>query len=234
MDCPAEGCSRPTFARGFCRSHYQRWRRENGKPCSVPGCHRHVASHNLCDTHVWRMKRWGTTEDLPYSLRPAALARPSLDEQVRSRIESGAPDECWEWTGNRNPHGYGMLYVGGSLPGPKMWLAHRVVMVLAGELEPDDKSPVCHTCDNRACCNEAHLYVGTPQSNTADMMARGRNRPLRGEQNGGGGKLTAEQVKYIKAQHRVVRQQELAEQFGVSLSLISKIHGGRAWRHIDD
>jgi hypothetical protein len=35
---------------------------------------------------------------------------------------------------------------------------------------------VLHRCDNRLCCNPAHLFVGTQRENIRDMMAKGRAR----------------------------------------------------------
>lgn len=46
---------------------------------------------------------------------------------------------------------------------------------------------VCHRCNNAMCVNPEHLYPGTYQSNTDDMMRAGRHRPGRGGGWGGGG-----------------------------------------------
>ena len=78
--------------------------------------------------------------------------------------------DCLEWTGPKNPKGYGQVaHQGVTQP------AHRVMWELEfGEIVPYDIY-VCHTCDNPCCVNTDHLFLGTPGDNVRDMVAKGRN-----------------------------------------------------------
>ena len=66
---------------------------------------------------------------------------------------------CVEWTGYKNPKGYGVRRFMGVL-----YYAHR----LAWEIEngPIPKGMcICHHCDNPACIKTSHLFVGTQREN---------------------------------------------------------------------
>lgn len=75
---------------------------------------------------------------------------------------------CWEWWGTRLQSNYGVVRYQG-----RYQLVHRVVYrFFKGKIK--DGMLVCHTCDNPPCCNPDHLFQGTHQDNSDDMIAKGR------------------------------------------------------------
>ena len=95
---------------------------------------------------------------------------------------------------------------------------------------------VCHHCDNRACINPEHLFLGTIAENIKDMWAKKRSnvKPsmVHGEQNGSA-KLTAVAVQEIRKRYRPKGGKNsgcaLAREFGVSDATIRKIINGITW-----
>lgn len=78
--------------------------------------------------------------------------------------------DCLVWTRATIRGGYGQATVG-----KKHVLAHRRSYELFVGPVPD-KTLVLHSCDNPACINPAHLFLGTPLANMRDMLAKGRGR----------------------------------------------------------
>jgi hypothetical protein len=107
--------------------------------------------------------------------------------------------------------------------------AHRV----AWELTHGPAAPelfVCHKCDNPPCCNPAHLFLGSPADNVVDMVRKGRNNALRGEQHKRA-KLCRADVAEIRALYATGQytQRQLGDAFGVSNGQVSSVVRGEAW-----
>ena len=138
------------------------------------------------------------------------------------------PGGCWNWTGPKIL-GYGQFYLKVK-PKWQGFRAHRVSYELAnGQIATG--LFCCHHCDNRACVNPSHLFVGTNADNTADKMAKGRE--TRGEQLWSA-KLTAKDVVEIRALYATGEhtQPSLAKRFGVGKAIIWKIVHRLKWKHV--
>lgn len=149
----------------------------------------------------------------------AAMAVPPAERFWR-HVDVRGPDECWPWTGCRQLSGYGQLRDANGRRGRGL-RAHRVAYALA--FADPGALCVCHRCDNRACCNPRHLFLGTQADNLADMRRKERH----------GAKLTADQVRAIKrALVAGATCAELGRQYKVSGTMVSYIKRGIWWAAI--
>lgn len=160
----------------------------------------------------------------------ANMGTSDYDNRVKSRLLASVkrmPSGCWEWQNRREKNGYGRTSYRRRKIG-----SH----VLSYRLHRGDVAPglfVCHTCDNRPCCNPDHLFLGTHQDNVADMVAKGRQFHPIGERHTQS-RLTTSAVIVIRdlCISSSLTQNEIAGLFGVSRTAISAIATGKNWKHL--
>lgn len=148
------------------------------------------------------------------------MKKKPIQERLFPRLKQQG--ECLVWTGCVGPTGYGHLpYI--LEDGTKMQFVHRIAYFLENG-DFDRKLSILHRCDNRPCCNPAHLFLGTQKDNVKDMFAKGRANKRHGELNNAA-KITNEDAKTIRhlffAERR--KQKEIGGFFGLTQGQISKV-----------
>ena len=129
--------------------------------------------------------------------------------------------DCIMWDKSVDKDGYGQVTSNG-----RTRRAHRVVWENHFGPIPDGLL-VCHHCDNPGCVNIDHLFLGTNKDNIRDCVNKGRKslwRP-RGSDSPSA-KLSHDHVEEIRRLLSSHSQTEIARQFGVTPSAISRIATG--------
>jgi hypothetical protein len=88
---------------------------------------------------------------------------------------------------------------------------------------------VCHTCDNRKCCNPHHLFVGTEKENAADKVAKNRQARFPGGLNPSA-KLSVKSVQQIRMSD--LPHRELARRYHVSEGSIRFVRNRETWKSV--
>ena len=165
------------------------------------------------------MKRvMGSTERREHVAVLAQGGRQPLAGRLWRRTRFG--DDCWEWTGCRNPEGYGRIGLGSHRLG--IGYTHRLSWeLMRGEIPKG--MLVLHKCDNPPCIRPEHLFLGTTSDNIADCHDKGRST-MHAFSN-----AEATAIREDRASGRFTLRQ-LGDKYGVTLSCIHLIVTGKAYR----
>ena len=149
------------------------------------------------------------------------------EEKFWSKVGKEGPDNCWFWLSSCDSKGYGKVRFY-----KRNRLSHRVAWEIVRGSINDRWLFVCHSCDNRLCCNPNHLFLGTAKDNAMDMARKGRvgrsNMP--GWMNGNA-RLNPEDVaemKRLRSDGHTLAS--IGKRFGVTSSHVGNIYHGRKWR----
>ena len=186
------------------------------KKCSVDGCGSKHFARGFCAKHYkvfWRIGK-------PIADRECFHGTP--EERFWHYTHKKGIDECWEWAGNKDKDGYGMMRAGKHMLRP-----HRFSYELHNGKVADGLF-VLHSCNNPACVNPNHLRAGTQTDNMQDRIRSG-NCPT-GEKHPMA-KVSDEQVLQILASNCIYK--EIAMQFGISISQVQNIKLQRQRKLLD-
>lgn len=136
--------------------------------------------------------------------------------------------DCWEWSGSKRWHP-------SVRHGGKVVLVRRLVVELTGRTIQATQKAVA-TCDNKSCCNPAHVAI---QSHRQVMRSQGalgklsdpaRIAKIAATKRAKYAKITMDDARAIRASDETCRQ--AGERYGISLGKVASIRQYRCWREL--
>lgn len=145
----------------------------------------------------------------------------TFEQRFMKYISIDQKSGCWIWTGNLDFYGYGRFCYK-----RKSYRSSRAAFLIFKNIDPK-KLNACHKCDNPACANPDHLFLGTQKQNMEDCFLK--KRTAYGQKNGMS-KLKEEDIPNIfKLAKEGYLHREIAEKYNVSRSAIGSILNKVRW-----
>jgi HNH endonuclease len=138
-----------------------------------------------------------------------------MDSKFWAKVKPGRDDDCWPWQGFKKASGHGLT----SYKSAPIHASRKAYILTYGPIP----SNLCvnHRCDNAACCNPAHLYLGTRADNMIDFW--GKIPADERKRQGRPTVLDAEQLENLWQMRRNgAKLAECASHFGVHVATICR------------
>lgn len=179
--------------------------------CLVEGCGKPLNAKGYCRNHYYRFRMHGD----PLSGK-AAKGEPLA--WIKQHVNHDS-DECLIWPFARFANGYGAACDTN---------ASNIMCQEAYGPAPDDAPFALHSCGNGSlgCVHPKHLRWGTQAENMQDSVEDGTR--CRGESQHYH-KLTEDNVRDIRRLRGVIKQKDIASQFGIDPETVRRIQKRQAW-----
>jgi len=141
-------------------------------------------------------------------------------------------DTCWVWKGKKDKNGYGQFYM--NLDKKEISVRpHRFsYMIFKGEIP--DGLLICHSCDNPACVNPQHLFLGTQKINIQDALKKERMNGPKGTKQWLA-KFKDDDIREIrKLKSSGMNGNQIAKKYNVNRRVIYDILKKITWKHVQD
>ena len=159
-----------------------------------------------------------------------------LKERLLRRINKNGPipqhcpelGSCWKLKSrSKHPHKYIVVFT----EPKKSDLAHRISWrIHRGEIP--NGLLVLHKCDNRACVNPEHLFLGDYGDNFRDCIAKGRFNFRRGEQHPDTTISERTAKKIIMLRKKGLGPTAISKRMNLPYWTVYGIWSGTRWKHL--
>lgn len=193
----------------------------NPRVCSIPNCDKTVLARGWCGAHLYHWRKHGD----PLG---GGTKRGEPLKFLLERVMKHPDGECIRWP-FANANGYGQIYMDG-----KVHRVNRIICEMVHGPAPSSDYEAAHSCGkgHEGCCSPHHLSWKTHRDNVADAkyVHRTWNHGEKVPQS----RLTAQDVKQIRALKGVLLQREIAAQFGIPQGQVSQIMNRVIWASVPD